>query len=60
VEDNLDANFYLVRHHHMVMTEIFYILKGVVELVCDDETIMAKAGATITFSINQDQYIQND
>jgi len=52
VEDNLDRDFYLGRHHHKIMTEIFYIIEGVVEIVFDDETIMAKAGDTITVPPN--------
>jgi len=52
VEDNLDPGFYLARHHHKVMTEIFYILEGEVELLFDDETINAKKGDTITVPPN--------
>ncbi|TMU54479.1 cupin domain-containing protein [Flagellimonas algicola] len=48
VEDTLKPGFYLPRHHHKIMTEVFYILEGEVEFVFDDETIMAKAGDTIT------------
>jgi len=48
VEDTLKPGFYLGRHHHKIMTEIFYILEGEVELIFDDETITAKAGDTVT------------
>lgn len=48
VEDTLKPGFYLGRHHHKIMTEIFYILEGEVELIFDHETIVAKAGDTIT------------
>ncbi|MEM6766942.1 MAG: cupin domain-containing protein [Bacteroidota bacterium] len=48
VEDTLKPGFYLARHHHKIMTEIFYILEGEVELIFDDETVVAKAGDTIT------------
>jgi len=52
VEDNLDPGFYLARHYHKVMTEVFYIIEGVVELIFDDETIFAKAGDTIAVPPN--------
>ena len=48
VEDTLKPGFFLARHHHKIMTEIFYILEGEVELIFDHETIIAKAGDTIT------------
>jgi len=48
VEDTLKPGFYLARHHHKIMTEVFYILEGEVELIFDDETITAKPGDTIT------------
>lgn len=48
VEDTLKPGFYLARHHHKIMTEVFYILEGVVELIFDDQTIVAQAGDTIT------------
>ncbi len=48
VEDTLKPGFFLARHHHKIMTEIFYILEGEVELIFDDQTIVAKAGDTIT------------
>jgi quercetin dioxygenase-like cupin family protein len=52
VEDTLKPGFYLGRHHHKIMTEVFYILEGEVELIFDDETIVAKAGDTITVPPN--------
>lgn len=52
VEDTLKPGFYLGRHHHKIMTEVFYILEGEVELIFDDETIICKAGDTITVPPN--------
>lgn len=52
VEDTLKPGFYLGRHHHKIMTEVFYILEGEVELIFDDETVIAKAGDTITVPPN--------
>jgi quercetin dioxygenase-like cupin family protein len=52
VEDTLKPGFYLARHHHKIMTEIFYILEGEVELIFDDETIIAKSGDTVTVPPN--------
>lgn len=48
VEDTLKPGFYLGRHHHKIMTEIFYILEGEVELIFDDESITAGPGDTVT------------
>ncbi len=48
VEDSLKPGFYLGRHHHKIMTEVFYILEGEVEFTFDDETILARPGDTIT------------
>jgi len=48
VEDTLKPGFHLGRHHHKIMTEIFYILEGQVEFIFDDETILAGPGDTIT------------
>lgn len=31
VEDKLKPGFFLARHHHKIMTEVFYILEGEVE-----------------------------
>lgn len=52
VEDTLKPGFYLGRHHHKIMMEVFYILEGEVELIFDDETITAKPGDTITVPPN--------
>lgn len=52
VEDTLKPGFYLPRHHHKIMTEVFYILKGEVELIFDDESITALSGDTITVPPN--------
>lgn len=48
VEDTLKPGFVLGRHYHKVMTEIFYVLEGEVVFVFDDETVLAKAGDTVT------------
>ncbi len=52
VEDTLKPGFYLPRHHHKKMLEVFYILEGEVEYTFDDETLIAKAGDTITVPPN--------
>nr|WKN38855.1 cupin domain-containing protein [Tunicatimonas sp. TK19036] len=52
VEDTLKPGFYLGRHHHKIMTEVFYILEGEVTLIFDDESITAKPGDTITVPPN--------
>lgn len=52
VEDTLKPGFYLGRHHHKIMTEVFYILEGEVELIFDDETVIGKPGDTITVPPN--------
>ncbi|WP_422083277.1 cupin domain-containing protein [Ulvibacterium sp.] len=48
VEDALKPGFYLGRHHHKIMTEVFYILEGEVEFIFDDESITAVRGDTLT------------
>ena len=48
VEDTLKPGFYLGRHHHKIMTEVFYILEGEVEFIFDDESITAGPGDTLT------------
>lgn len=48
VEDRLKPGFFLARHHHKIMTEIFYVLEGDVEFIFDDESILAGPGDTIT------------
>ena len=52
VEDTLKPDFYLPRHHHKIMTEVFYILDGEVELIFDDETLICKPGDSITVPPN--------
>jgi quercetin dioxygenase-like cupin family protein len=52
VQDTLKPGFHLGRHHHKIMTEVFYILEGEVTLIFDDETIIAKPGDTITVPPN--------
>lgn len=52
VEDTLKPGFYLARHHHKIMTEVFYVLEGKVDLIFDDETITAGPGDTITVPPN--------
>ena len=47
IEDTLKPGFHLKRHHHKIMTEVFYMLVGEMEFVFDDETIILKAGDTI-------------
>ena len=47
VEDRLKPGFFLARHHHKKMIEIFYILEGTVEFAFDDETIIATPGTTL-------------
>lgn len=48
VEDTLKPGFFLPRHHHKIMTEVFYILEGEVLFIFDDETITTSAGDTLT------------
>ena len=52
VEDTLKPGFYLPRHHHKIMTEVFYILEGVFELIFDDETMVLGPGDTATVPPN--------
>ncbi len=52
VEDALKPGFFLGRHHHKRMTEVFYILEGEVEFVLDDQTVLVRAGDTITVPPN--------
>ena len=47
VEDRLKPGFFLARHHHKKMIEIFYVLDGVVEFAFDDETVVAERGTTL-------------
>lgn len=48
VEDTLKPGFHLKRHHHKIMTEVFYMLEGQLELIFDDDFITLKEGDTIT------------
>ncbi len=48
IEDTLKPGFHLKRHHHKIMTEVFYMLIGEMELIFDDETIILREGDTIT------------
>ncbi len=52
IEDTLKPGFHLKRHHHKIMTEMFYMLEGEMELIFDDETILLKPGDTITVDPN--------
>jgi len=52
IEDTLKPGFHLKRHHHKIMTEIFYMLTGQMELIFDDQTIILKEGDTITVPPN--------
>ncbi|MGB5236133.1 MAG: cupin domain-containing protein [Flavobacteriaceae bacterium] len=52
VEDALKPGFYLERHHHKMMTEVFYILEGEVDFIFDNESINARPGDTITIPPN--------
>ena len=52
VEDTLKPGFYLPRHHHKIMTEVFYFLEGEVELIFDNETVLCKPGDTVTVAPN--------
>lgn len=52
VEDTLKPGFHLKRHHHKIMTEVFYMLDGELELIFDDETLILKPGDTITVPPN--------
>jgi quercetin dioxygenase-like cupin family protein len=52
VEDNLKAGFHLKRHHHKIMTEVFYMLEGEMEIIFDDETILMEKGDTVTVPPN--------
>jgi quercetin dioxygenase-like cupin family protein len=47
VEDRLKPGFFLARHHHKKMIEIFYVLEGEVSFKFDDETVQATPGTTL-------------
>lgn len=52
VEDTLKPGFHLKRHHHKIMTEVFYMLEGEMELIFDDETLLLREGDTLTVPPN--------
>lgn len=52
IEDKIKPGFHLKRHHHKIMTEIFYMLEGEIELIFDDESIRLKPVDTITVPPN--------
>lgn len=52
VEDELKPGFFLPRHHHKIMTEVFYVLEGEIEFILDDQSILAKEGDTLTVPAN--------
>lgn len=52
VEDTLKPGFHLKRHHHKVMTEVFYMLEGEMEFIFDDQNIVLRPGDTITIAPN--------
>lgn len=52
IEDTLKPGFHLARHHHKIMTEVFYMLEGEMELIFNDETILLSEGDTITVPPN--------
>ena len=52
IEDTLKPGFHLKRHPHKIMTEVFYMLVGELELIFDDEKITLKPGDTITVPPN--------
>jgi quercetin dioxygenase-like cupin family protein len=52
IEDTLKPGFHLKRHHHKIMTEVFYMLDGELELIFDDESITLTKGDTITVPPN--------
>ena len=47
VADRLKPGFFLARHHHRKMIEIFYVLDGVVEFKFDDEIVAAQPGTVL-------------
>ena len=52
IEDSLKPGFHLKRHNHKIMTEIFYMLEGEMELIFDDGMQLLKPGDTITVPPN--------
>jgi mannose-6-phosphate isomerase-like protein (cupin superfamily) len=47
VEDHLKPGFFLSRHHHRKMIEIFYVLEGIVKFEFDDAVVEAEPGTTL-------------
>jgi len=52
VEDQLKPGFRLGRHHHKIMTEVFYVLEGEVAFEFDDETLTTGPGDSLTVPPN--------
>jgi len=52
VEDELKPGFKLSRHHHKMMTEVFYVLDGEIEFKFDDETVTLARRDTLTVPPN--------
>ena len=52
IEDTLKPGFHLKRHHHKVMTEVFYMLEGEMEFTFDDQQLVLRPGDTITIAPN--------
>ena len=52
VEDRLKPGFHLARHYHKKMTEIFYLLDGLVTFHFKDQTVVASSGMTINIPPN--------
>ena len=52
VEDTLKPGFNLPRHHHKIMTEVFYVLEGQVDFIFDDQQVTVGPGDTITVPPN--------
>jgi quercetin dioxygenase-like cupin family protein len=52
VEDHLKPGFFLARHYHKKMIEIFYVLEGTVEFRFDDEKVTAAQGTVLNVPPN--------
>lgn len=52
IEDLLKPGFRLPRHHHKVMTEVFYVLEGEIAFFFDDERLTLRNGDTLTVPPN--------
>jgi quercetin dioxygenase-like cupin family protein len=52
VEDTLKPGFFLARHHHKKMIEIFYVLEGEVEFAFDDARVTATRGTVLNVPPN--------